>query len=462
MKKNPLAFLVLLVSAVTLSAQTKPETKPELSAIPLPADTLSPQIEKGILSAEQKFVAINNQIGKSPAPVVTQVPDSASADSLKKIEPVVPVNVYKLISDTDSLLYELRLKVELLDPKSPKTQASKKKIKDMQQTSRILLVKASASHLKYAEKLDLAEQNLTNALNILENKTVTTESAPVQETSTENGTAGTVTDSSEFAGQKSSSVDIRGNMLKARQLVIDADSSLSFVTTGLTGLDPKQKETVYLSDRHHKLKNISRDLNNLTASAGMQNTVASRRLIDPNAEWDFDAKTPITTDPRVNPVKAYLEKNLADNGNIYKTISKDSLVFTFRIPDAWRKNEKFKKPVISYTSPDGKIIVTMNQSSAAVDSVHYWASIYEASSYGKNQLSGQYTRYPKSRTQAIGANQSYSAKYHFGSKEIAAVFLQKNNEVISAFIEYPNGSLNDGETGIINLILNSVKFREIK
>lgn len=464
MKRNPRLFTLFYLIVLTAfpvfgqntPAQPVPSTAPPLPALTAPADTLTPQIEKGISTAESKLEIINQSISKQPAkeeaPVQPQPGDTAKVE----MKPTVAVNTHKLISETDSLLYELRLRVELLDPKIVKSQVLKKKIKFLQESSKQLLVKSSSLHIGLAEKLDFADRNLSEAKTLLEKTNSSTAKPEAEAAQTES------TDSSFSQNQTGSSIDIKANLLSARKLVIDADSTLTYVGTLIPGLDQKQRETVYLAERHHALKVITRDLKNLTASAGMSSTVASRRLLDPNSDWDFDAKTPLTTDPRVNPVKAYLDKNLPENGNIFKTIQKDSLIFSFRMPDAWRKNEKFKFPVISYTSPDKKIIITMNQSTASVDSLHYWAAIYEASSYGKNQLSGNYIRFPKSRIQSFGADQTYVAKYHFGSREIAAIFMQRKAEVISAFVEYPNGSLNDSETGIINLFLNSLKFKDIK
>ncbi|MBN8704560.1 MAG: hypothetical protein J0L62_01690 [Bacteroidetes bacterium] len=463
MKRNPrlftLIYLAILTSIPVFGQEnpTAPATTtapPPLPVLSAPADTLTPQVEKGIIVAEAKLAQINQSISKSPAEqpqVVAPIP----GDTTKAVpQSTVSVNIQKLISETDSLLYELRLRVELLDPKIPKTQISKRKVKSLQESSKQLLVKSSAAHIKYAEGLDFADKNLTEALSLLEK----TNSAPSAQESETNQT-----ENPDSTRQNSGpSVDIKANLLSARKLVIDADSTLNQVAVSIPGLDQKLKETSYLSERHHSLKVLARDLKNLTASAGMTSTVASRRLIDPAADWDFDAKTPLTTDPRVNPVKSYLDKNLGENGNIFKTIAKDSMLFTFRVPDAWRKFEKFKYPVISYSSPDKKIIITINQSLASVDSLHYWAGIYEASSYGKNQFSDNYTKFPKSRAQSFGADQTYVAKYHYGSKEIAALFLQRKGEVVSAFVEYPNGSLNDSDTGIINLFLNSLKYKDIK
>lgn len=464
MKSKPriitLIYLAILTS-VPVFGQETPVTPastpapPPLPALAAPADTLTPQIEKGIAAAEAKLAQINQNISKSPASQPAE-PAPTPGDTTKVIsQPTVSVNIYKLISETDSVLYELRLRVELLDPKIPKTQISKRKIKSLQESSKQLLVKSSSAHIKYAEQLDFADRNLNNAQSLLEK----TNSAPAAQEIDANQPETTDSTSQHTSAP---SVDIKANLQSARKMVIEADSTLNQVGQILSSLDPKQKETTYLSERHHSLKVLSRDLKNLTASAGMTSTIATRRLIDPNAEWDFDAKTPLTTDPRVNPVKSYLDKNLGENGNIFKTISKDSMLFTFRVPDAWRKFEKFKYPVISYTSPDKKIIITINQSQASVDSLHYWAAIYEASSYGKNQFSENYTKFPKSRAQSFGADQTYVAKYHFGSKEIAALFLQRKGEVIAAFVEYPNGSLNESDTGIINLFLNSLKFKDIK
>jgi len=466
MKRNPrlfaLTYLVIL-TAFPVFGQNNPvppatTTAPPLPVLAAPADTLTPQIEKGIVAAESKLATINQTISKQPVTEQAPVqPQPQPGDTTKTVvQPTVSVNTYKLISETDSLLYELRLRVELLDPKVPKSQTLKKKIKFLQESSKQLLVKSSSAHISLAEKLDYADKNLSEARSLLE-KTNSSSAKPDAEVAQSESS-----DSTNAQSQSASNVDIKANLLSARKLVIDADSSLTLVGTLIPGLDPKQRETIYMTERHHALKVITRDLKNLTASAGMSSTVASRRLLDPNADWDFDAKTPLTTDPRVNPVKSYLDKNLPENGNIFKTIQKDSMIFTFRIPDAWRVNEKFKFPVISYTSPDKKIIITINQSIASVDSLHYWAAIYEASSYGKNQLSGNYITFPKSRVQSFGADQSYVAKYHFGSKEIAALFLQRKGEVVAAFVEYPNGSLNDSDTGIINLFLNSLKYKDIK
>lgn len=462
MKSNPRLFtLSLMAVLISLPAfgQNNPvppatTTAPPLPALSAPADTLTPQIEKGIVVAESKLETINKSISKQPAQPAPVQPEPG--DTTKPVQTAVTINTNKLISETDSLLYELRLRVELLDPKIIKSQNLKKKIKFLQESSKQLLVKTSAAHLPLAEKLDLADKNLKEATGLLD-KTNTSASRPETEPAQPEAS-----DSVLAQNQSGSSIDIKANLLSARKLVIEADSTLTLVSSLVPSLDSKQRETTYLSERLHALKIMTRDLKNLTASAGMSSTVATRRLIDPAADWDFDAKTPLTTDPRVNPVKAYLDKNLGENGNIFKTIQKDSMIFTFRVPDAWRKNEKFKFPVISYQSPDKKIIITMNQSTASVDSLHYWAAIYEASSYGKNQLSGSYTRFPKSRAQSFGADQSYVAKYHFGSREIAALFLQRKSEVVAAFVEYPNGSLNDSDAAIINLFLNSLKYKEIK
>lgn len=249
------------------------------------------------------------------------------------------------------------------------------------------------------------------------------------------------------------------NKSRISKMIREADVELSFIDRSLEGLNseaPRFKEIRKESDLLH-VKVIT-----LTDKAGLgakKANYAKRRLIVPGEEWNFDQAPEITTDPRVNAVVAFKEQSYQDKDFEFRSIKKDSLVFDFKMYRDWIPSEKMVGKVISYNDPTGAVIITMNNSTAQFDSLNYWTAIYEASAYGKNQLPSADQHFSKDRLEALGADQSYLARYHVANKEIAAVFLQKQNKVVSVFVEYPNGFLTSDDADLINEFLNYIKFR---
>lgn len=247
---------------------------------------------------------------------------------------------------------------------------------------------------------------------------------------------------------------------KAKGLISRADSILAVSDQRIKRTDQNSEKTKSLKDKLAIVQiKANSVLGNADTSAEHVSRIAKRRLIIPGEAWDFDKAPEITTDTRVSPVKFYTDKNPV-NSDDFRTVAKDSLIFGFRMYRDWQNSEKLVGNVISYNSPDSKIIITMNSSKSQVDSLKYWASIYEASAYGKNQLPQSEQSFPSDKMESLGgATQSYIARYHFQSTEIVTVFLQKGQDIIASFVEYPNGSLSSSEAEIINQFLNTIKFK---
>lgn len=250
------------------------------------------------------------------------------------------------------------------------------------------------------------------------------------------------------------------NTENAKSYIRNADASLSVVDRKI---EPANHSGTRFLEIRKEADLLHVKVITLSDKAGIGTTqqanVAKRRLIIPGEEWNFDKPAVVTTDTRVNAVIAFKEQSYAAKGFEFRTVQKDSLVFDFKMYKEWIGSEKQVGRVISYNSAGEKIIVTMNNTSAQFDTLTYWTAIYEASAYGKNQLAVADRKFSSDRLASIGAEQSYLARYHLESKEIAALFLQKGNMVVSVFVEYPNGSLSSDDADIINQFLNSVKFR---
>ncbi|NUQ79971.1 MAG: hypothetical protein HUU10_00040 [Bacteroidetes bacterium] len=415
-----LSVFILLISTITLSAQ-ETESPITTTVVPTEVDTLRPQINNGLRIAKEKLGLIDRMLSGVPIPV----------DTTATGEPIPQKDLRTLIKEADSVLSVLRLRIELLPRDDDYTKANKTEIQQFQSVSKLYLVRSSDAHSPVSKLQDDTDNKLILALRIIQGEDTTTQSLSNQE-----------------------------KLQLARGMVLEADSLLRSSELAIPALDSAQRETDYLRERQIRLTLFIADLKNLTASAGMNSTVATRKLIEPGAPWTFDSKPALTTDPRVNPVKALLEQSLNEYDEVFKTVQKDTMVCQFQVPDSWLGSEKFKGTVISYRSPNDKIILTINQLTASVDSLQFWANIYEASSYGKNQLLGNYTKIPAQRLQSLGGDQSYLAKYHFRDKEVATLFIQKNERIISTFVEYPNGSLTEKEADLINVIMNSVRFKE--
>lgn len=252
----------------------------------------------------------------------------------------------------------------------------------------------------------------------------------------------------------------RKNLEEGKRLIARADSLLAIADKSIASTDQSLEQTQDLRRKSKSLIMKSGDLIGKTVTIEQKPVYAMRRLLVPGEPWDFDQPLSPTTDPRVNPIlflsefkpsEEFLDQN--------RTVSKDDLTFQFRIHNEWRGSEKYHGKVVSYLSPDSKIIVTLNESPAYIDSLHFWAAIYEASAYGKNQLSGFQSVYSKEKMGSLGADQSYIAKYHYRDREVSAIFLQKDKTIVSCFVEYPNGSLSDHDVEKINYLLTTVKFK---
>ncbi len=263
-----------------------------------------------------------------------------------------------------------------------------------------------------------------------------------------------------------SSLVIAGNLISVDSLadakktldasdsyIATADNSLNSVPDSITTYNDLKSRALSLRQKSFILRQKTE-----TNVVYTSNT-AKRRLINPGEAWDFDKTPEITTDIRINPVKFYTEKTAGLGIDEFRTVSKDSLIFDYRIYKEWQTSEKFIGKVISYNNPQNKVIITMNSSKSQVDSLKFWAAIYEASAYGQNQMAKSEQTFPQEKLQSVGATQSYVARYHIKSTEIATVFLQKGNDIIAVFVEYPNGTLSETETQIINQFLNTIKFK---
>jgi len=247
--------------------------------------------------------------------------------------------------------------------------------------------------------------------------------------------------------------DAKNNLDAADSFIATADNSLNSVPDSITTYNDLKSRALSLRQKSFNLRQKTEK--NVVYSSN----TAKRRLINPGEAWDFDKAPEITTDIRVSPVKFYTEKTPGLSIDEFRTVSKDSLIFDFRMYKEWMSSEKFIGKVISYNNPQNKIIITMNSSKSQVDSLKFWAAIYEASAYGQNQLPKSEQSFQQEKLQSVGATQSYLARYHFKSTEIATVFLQKGNDIIAVFVEYPNGTLSETETLIINQFLNTIKFK---